>query len=133
MLLTGIGKTINPGEYFSVAQNPPEIWTIGHSTRTAEDFISLLQQQKIEALADVRQFPGSRRYPHFGRDQLETKLKEAGIDYEHLPELGGRRNPAPDSPNSAWRNKAFRGYADYMMTEPFHDGFARLSELAGRK
>lgn len=116
-----------------MTQNPPEIWTIGHSTRTAELFIQLLQEQGIQAIADVRQFPGSRRYPHFGSDQLGKELERTGIAYAHFPELGGRRNPRPDSPNTAWRNKAFRGYADYMMTEPFQKGFQRLNELGARK
>lgn len=109
-----------------------QIWTIGHSTRSAQEFIGLLQEQNIEAIADVRQFPGSRRYPHFGRDQLEKELMGAQIIYLHLPELGGRRTPRSDSPNTAWRNKAFRGYADYMMTEPFRKGVERLAELAHR-
>ena len=110
-----------------------EIWTIGHSTRSAEEFTKLLQEQRIDVVADVRQFPGSRRYPHFGRDQLEQELEKAGIGYEHFPELGGRRNPKPDSPNTAWRNKAFRGYADYMATEPFQQGFEKLRTLAEAK
>jgi uncharacterized protein (DUF488 family) len=110
-----------------------QIWTIGHSTRSAQEFIALLQEQQIKALADVRQFPGSRRYPHFGRDPLEKELLNAGITYDHFPELGGRRNPAPDSPNTAWRNKAFRGYADYMMSEPFQKGIERLTKLAQTK
>jgi uncharacterized protein (DUF488 family) len=127
------GHDYHFGEYCIVAQGPPEIWTIGHSTRSLEEFIGLLQEQQIEGLADVRQFPGSRRYPHFGRDHLEQELKRAGIDYVHYPELGGRRAPRPDSPNNAWRNKAFRGYADYMSTEPFVKGFQKLTELAKTK
>ena len=111
----------------------PEIWTIGHSTRTLDEFLALLQEQKIELIADVRQFPGSRRYPHFGRDQLEASLAQAHISYVHFPELGGRRAPSPDSPNTAWRNQAFRGYADYMQTDAFKEGKERLTEIAKAK
>jgi uncharacterized protein (DUF488 family) len=116
-----------------VTNNSPEIWTIGHSTRSAQEFIELLQEQRIQVVADVRQFPGSRRYPHFGKDQLAKELTGAGIGYQHFPELGGRRNPKPDSPNTAWRNKGFRGYADYMSSEAFQQGFETLSALAQTK
>ena len=110
-----------------------QIWTLGHSTRSIEDFLALLRSQEIAALADVRQFPGSRRYPHFGREQLSDSLARAGIEYVHFSELGGRRKALPDSPNTAWRNEAFRGYADYMMTDAFRAGIQRLLELACRK
>ena len=106
------------------------IWTIGHSTRTLDEFLALLRSADIAALADVRRFPGSRRLPHFGRDGLRESLAEAGILYTHFPELGGRRQARPDSPNTAWRNEAFRGYADYMMTDEFRAGVARLLALA---
>src|SRR5437870_14319 len=86
------------------------IWTIGHSNRSFEDFLALLQANKIQALADVRRFPGSRRYPQFGQEQLSSSLTKSGIDYVHFPELGGRRASQPDSQNTAWRNAAFRGY-----------------------
>ena len=109
------------------------IWTVGHSTRSFDEFLALLREADIEAVADVRRFPGSRRLPHFGKDALSSALEEAGIVYEHFPELGGRRRPRPDSPNTAWRNEAFRGYADYMMTDDFRHGVTRLLELAGRK
>jgi len=75
-------------------------------------------------------YPGSKRYPQFGREALPKSLIEAGIRYEHFPELGGRRKPKPDSRNTAWRNEMFRGYADYMETEAFRKGTARLAELA---
>jgi uncharacterized protein (DUF488 family) len=108
----------------------PEIWTIGHSTRSIEDFLSLLQEYKIQTLADVRHYPGSRRYPHFNKPALKQSLNDANIDYEHLIELGGRRPPRPDSHNLVWRNPSFRGYADYMETQPFKDGIARLEKIA---
>lgn len=106
------------------------VWTIGHSTRTIETFIEALTSHGIQALADVRRFPGSRRYPHFNQTPLAESLAVAGIAYHHLPELGGRREPRPDSPNLAWRNAAFRGYADYMDTDAFRAGIERLLEIA---
>lgn len=111
----------------------PSLWTIGHSTRTIDEFLALLKGAGVEALADVRRFPGSRRLPHFGQDALAGSLADAGIVYEHFPELGGRRRPRPDSPNTAWRDQGFRGYADYMTTDEFRVGVARLLELAGQK
>jgi uncharacterized protein (DUF488 family) len=113
-----------------MAQKALTIWTIGHSTRSAEDFLVLLRTHGIQSLVDVRHYPGSRRYPHFGKEQLAKTLKRAGIEYHHIPELGGRRRPRPDSPNTAWRNEAFRGYADYMETKAFAIGIARLLESA---
>jgi uncharacterized protein (DUF488 family) len=106
------------------------IWTIGHSTRTIDEFISLLKENGTKLVADVRMFPGSKRYPQFGREALAKSLGESGIRYEHFPELGGRRNPKPDSHNTAWRNASFRGYADYMETKQFQKGVKRLLELA---
>jgi len=98
-----------------------------------EEFLELLKASGIRALADVRQFPGSRRFPHFNRDQLPEALAAAGIDYVHFPELGGRRRTRADSPNTAWRNEAFRGYADYMDTAAFQSGIERLLQLAKEK
>jgi len=107
-----------------------EIWTIGHSTRSIEEFIDVLNSFDIRMLADVRSFPGSRRYPHFNKEHLKTSLADAGIEYQHFPELGGRRRPQEDSHNLAWRNESFRGYADYMEAEEFRAGVARLLEVA---
>jgi len=106
------------------------IWTIGHSTRNIEDFISLLEENGIKLLADVRSWPGSKRYPQFNMEALAESLSAHGIRYEHFPELGGRRKPKPDSRNTAWRNASFRGYADYMETEQFDKGVERLLYLA---
>jgi uncharacterized protein (DUF488 family) len=114
-------------------QTLPAVWTIGHSTRSLEEFIELLKSQRIQVLADVRQFPGSRRLPHFNKEALAASLAAADIDYVHFLELGGRRRARPDSPNTAWRNEAFRGYADYMMTDAFRGGIERLLEVAARK
>ena len=106
------------------------IWTIGHSTRKIDTFISLLEENGIKLLVDVRTLPGSKRYPHFNKETLAKSLQEHGIHYEHFAELGGRRKPKPDSRNTAWRNASFRGYADYMETEEFHKGVRRLLDLA---
>ncbi|HET7931634.1 MAG TPA: DUF488 domain-containing protein [Rhodanobacteraceae bacterium] len=112
---------------------PETLWTIGHSTRSLDEFIALLQTNRIEALADVRHFPGSRKYPHFNVEPLQHALRAAAIDYMPFSELGGRRKVQPDSPNTAWRHPAFRGYADYMQTEAFHEGIERLKALATRQ
>lgn len=109
------------------------LWTIGHSTRTLGEFLDLLTVNGIGAVADVRRFPASRKHPHFDQDTLRTSLLRAGVEYVPLPELGGRRQPRPDSHNTFWRNESFRGYADYMETEGFHAGIERLLELAHRR
>jgi uncharacterized protein (DUF488 family) len=108
------------------------IWTIGHSTREIVVFLSLLKENGIQLVADVRMYPGSKRYPQFGREALAMSLSEDRIRYEHFPELGGRRKAKPDSQNTAWRNEMFRGYADYMETEDFRNGIARLVDLANK-
>ena len=113
-----------------MAATPTTIWTIGHSTRSGEDFLSLLRRHGLRTLVDVRRYPASRRYPHFNREQLAATLAGESIAYEWIESLGGRRDPAPDSPNSAWRNAAFRGYADHLASEEFAAGFAALCTLA---
>jgi uncharacterized protein (DUF488 family) len=113
-----------------MATPPLSIWTIGHSTRTIEQFSELLREHQIQVLVDVRHHPGSRRCPHFNKDQLAGSLPETGIRYEHLIQLGGRRRARPDSHNLLWHNASFRGYADYMETAPFKDGIDRLLEIA---
>jgi uncharacterized protein (DUF488 family) len=107
------------------------IWTIGHSNRPLADFLALLAAEQIEAIADVRRFPGSRRYPHFGREALSASLREAGVDYVHFPNLGGRRSNRSDaSQNTAWRVAAFAAFADYMLTDEFAGAFEDLATLA---
>jgi uncharacterized protein (DUF488 family) len=106
------------------------IWTIGHSTRAIDEFISLLKENEIKVLADVRAWPGSRRYPQFNKDSLTESLAAHGTRYEHFPELGGKRKSKPDSRNTAWRNASFRGYADYMETVQFQQGIERLLDVA---
>ena len=103
---------------------------MGHGARLLEEFLALLRAADIEALADVRLAPGSRRHPHFGADSLKVALGEIGIAYLHLPELGGHREPRVDSPHRALRVAAFRGYADHMSSEEFARGYERLTSLA---
>jgi uncharacterized protein (DUF488 family) len=107
-----------------------QVWTIGHSTRSIDEFIEALASQEIKRLIDVRSFPSSKRVPHFNQQDLSESLAAAGIDYLHLLELGGRRRTRKDSPNTAWRNSAFRGYADYMETDAFREGIERLRAAA---
>lgn len=109
------------------------LWTVGHSILEIADFIHSLSGFEIQVLVDVRSFPGSRRYPQFNRENLRSSLAAAGIEYLHLPELGGRRRVRPDSVNVAWRNESFRGYADYMESEGFQGGIAKLLKLAAQK
>lgn len=110
--------------------DPAAIWTIGHSTRTLEEFLGLLGEYRIEAIADVRRFPGSRRHPHFASEALAESLPAHGIAYQWMPKLGGRRKVQPNSPNTAWRNASFQGYADYTATAEFAEGLAELLRLA---
>jgi uncharacterized protein (DUF488 family) len=112
-----------------MVENKLELWTVGHSTRPIEELMAALQSFEIRVLADVRSFPGSRRYPQFNKEQLKVSLTAAGFEYGHFPELGGRRRVRPDSLNMAWRNETFRGYADYMETEDFRLGIKRLLEV----
>jgi uncharacterized protein (DUF488 family) len=106
------------------------IWTVGHSTRSGEEFGQILSAHGIEVLVDVRSFPGSRRYPQFNRVALAESLENIGIKYRHEPRLGGRRTPRADSHNTAWRNASFRAYADHMETDDFRKGVEDLLELA---
>ena len=106
------------------------IWTIVHSTRAIDEFISLLEENEIRMLADVRAWPGSKRYPQFNKEALAESLTAHGIRYEHFPELGGKRKSKADSRNTAWRDASFRGYADYMETEQFQKAIERLLDVA---
>lgn len=109
---------------------PGTVYTIGHSTRALDDFLAILAAHGIRGVADVRRHPGSRRHPHFAGPALAATLRDAGLAYDWLPELGGRRAPRPDSPHTAWRLDAFRGYADHMDTDEFRTGLERLLALA---
>lgn len=108
------------------------LWTVGHSNGPLDSLVARLKRPGIAVVADVRRFPGSRRHPHFSREQLAPALALDGLEYTWLPELGGRRRPRPDSPNTAWRNASFRGYADYMATPAFEAAVERLIDI-GRK
>jgi uncharacterized protein (DUF488 family) len=110
-----------------------QILTIGHSTHELETFLDVLRGRGVEALADVRRYPSSRRMPWFGAAPLAAALGEAGIRYVHLPELGGRRNPLPGSPNGGWRVGQFQGYADHMAGEEFAAGMERLLALTDER
>lgn len=106
------------------------LWTIGHSTRSIDVFLAMLQEAEIAVLADVRRFAGSRRNPQFSRATLPEALRDAGIDYLPMPALGGRRKPDPDSPNTAWRVEAFRAYADHLASAEYsaaRDGLMRIA------
>jgi uncharacterized protein (DUF488 family) len=110
------------------------LWTIGHSNRQLGEFVALLSEENIQAVADVRRFPGSRKCPHFCREALDAHLHEIGLVYRHFPELGGRRsNRVEPSPNTAWRVEAFSAYADYTLSREFGDALERLIEFVQRK
>jgi uncharacterized protein (DUF488 family) len=106
------------------------IWTIGHSTRTLEDFVDMLHSFQIETVVDIRSYPGSRRYPQFNKEALEISMPANGFQYHHLRDLGGRRKVNPGSKNIAWRHEAFRGYADYMETDSFKEAIKKLELIA---
>ena len=109
------------------------VFTIGHSTRPIDEFITLLQSHGVQRVIDVRTVPRSRFNPQFDNSRLPALLHAAGIHYSHAPELGGLRKPRPDSPNVGWRNTSFRGYADHMQTDTFRHGLDRWLEIAARE
>lgn len=110
------------------------IYTIGHSTHSLDQFIALLAQHQIKVLVDIRRFPGSRKYPHFNRDNLAAALTAEGVDYHWLEALGGRRHKRQnESPNPGLQNKSFRNYADYMLTAEFQEGVQQLLDVVGQK
>jgi len=106
------------------------IYTVGHSTRSLEALVALLTAYRVGLVVDVRRYPASRRHPHFAEHPLAAALQAAGIGYRHDPDLGGRRRARRDSPNTAWRSAAFRGYADHMETPAFEQAVARVIALA---
>lgn len=109
------------------------LYTIGHSTRTFEQFLALLKAHDIQMVVDVRTIPKSKRNPQFGQDMLSSALQEAGIGYTHLGNLGGLRHTTKDSLNRGWKNLSFRGYADYMATDAFQEGLRKLKALAEKQ
>jgi uncharacterized protein (DUF488 family) len=112
-------------------QIPETILTIGHSTRSFDEFALTLQDARVELIVDVRRLPGSRRLPQFDAEALEAGLGLRDIDYQWIASLGGRRRPLPDSVNTGWTHSAFRGYADHVYTEEFAEGLTELLVLAG--
>jgi uncharacterized protein (DUF488 family) len=105
-------------------------FTVGHSTHAVDHFVAMLQAHGVEEIVDVRTIAKSRHNPQFGEDQLRASLGQHAIGYVRMPALGGLRRPRPDSPNGAWRNASFRGYADHMQTDGFASGLAELVERA---
>jgi uncharacterized protein (DUF488 family) len=106
------------------------IFTIGHSTRPIDTFLDLLAGHRIERLVDVRKVPQSRHNPQFGQERLAQSLRTAGIQYTHMPGLGGLRRPRPESVHAGWRNTGFRGFADYMQTPAFDASLGECIQLA---
>ena len=123
-------KTAGLGKRMSRAEPSPIVMTIGHSTRTVEEFIDLLQRHAVSRVLDVRTMPRSRHNPQFNRVSLSRSLKKAGLGYVHMPKLGGLRHAQRNSLNVGWHNASFRGYADYMRTGEFEQGLEELVQLA---
>jgi Domain of unknown function DUF488 len=121
------------GDFVQSRSGAPPILTVGHSTRSIDEFVELLRRHGIERLVDIRTIPRSRRNPQFNSDALAKSLQRAGMDYAHIKELGGLRHAHKDSINTGWRNASFRGYADYMQTEEFERAVGDLLRLCGEK
>lgn len=109
------------------------VWTIGHSTRSLEELVGILHSFQIKIVADIRSFPGSRKFPQFNKENLEISLPENGIKYIPVKKLGGRRKTNRDSKNTTWRHLAFRSYADYMETDDFKEGIIELEKIAKKE
>jgi uncharacterized protein (DUF488 family) len=120
-----------------VKSKPPQksfvVFTVGHSTRPLEDLLALLRAHGVRLLVDVRTVPRSRHNPQFNRESLQAAMRRARIGYRHMKGLGGLRHARKDSPNGAWRNASFRGFADYMQTDEFAENLERLIELARKR
>jgi uncharacterized protein (DUF488 family) len=127
-LASGYAEADLPAEWVNIGG--VQLFGIGHSTHPLEEFVRLLASHGIEQVADIRTVPRSRKWPHFGTDQLSAALPPHGSAYTHLPSLGGWRRPVEDSPNGGWRNSSFQGYADYALTDAFEAGLAELVSLA---
>lgn len=111
----------------------PRIFTIGHSNRSIGEFIEILNSYRLRLVVDVRTIPKSRHNPQFGQGRLKAALARRGIEYQHMPGLGGLRRAKKDSKNDAWRNPSFRGYADYMQTDEFQKNLKSLISKSKRK
>jgi uncharacterized protein (DUF488 family) len=130
-------ELVDPREHTEAARKTDDaagiLYTIGHSTRTTRELVELLRAHGVEQVLDVRTIPKSRYNPQFNRPALSRSLHAVNIGYRHVKALGGLRHPRSDSINLGWRNASFRGFADYMQTEDFVVGLARLEELAARR
>jgi len=128
-------KTIVNGAEKNTVKEKPSLllMTIGHSTRTIDEFIGLLQAHAASQVVDVRTIPRSRHNPQFNKDSLPGSLKKVGLGYVHMPGLGGLRHAKHDSINMGWRNASFRGYADYMQTPEFAQALEELIKLAKQR
>jgi uncharacterized protein (DUF488 family) len=129
----GAAKSKTAGKGRTKPDASPLVMTIGHSTRTLEEFIHILQAHGVTWVADVRTVPRSQHNPQFNKASLPRSLKKAGLGYIHMPGLGGLRHAKRDSPNVGWRNESFRGYADYMQTPEFAESLAELIRLANQE
>ncbi len=123
---------MNASTKTGVLKSPPIVLTIGHSTRTLDEFIHLLQAHAVSRVVDVRTIPRSRHNPQFNKTSLPQALERVGVGYIHLPGLGGLRHAKADSLNMGWRNASFRGYADYMQTPEFEKSLKELIQLANQ-
>jgi len=123
-------RVVGPPRKATISGEQSRLWTVGHSTHSLEGFVRLLQAQQIALLCDVRTVPKSRRHPHFWGEALSESLPEQEVAYRHLAGLGGWRRSQADSPNGAWRNDSFRGYADYALTGEFSTAVGELCGLA---
>jgi uncharacterized protein (DUF488 family) len=123
-------STSLPARLASLVVSGATIYTIGHSTRSADGFVALLTDAGVTLVSDVRAFPSSRRHPQFNRGALAAWLGTAGIGYRHMPGLGGRRAPTPRSPNGGWQESGFQGYADHMRSDDFRRALAELEAAA---
>jgi len=130
---TGNKKKDHLSKEAEEAERPPLVLTIGHSTRSLDDFVDLLKTHGVEKVIDVRTVPRSRHNPQFNLDTLPETLKSARIGYKQMSGLGGLRHPLCDSPNTGWRNSSFRGFADYMQTEEFEKNLEKLIDFGSRK
>lgn len=130
----GLGVSVDADKIVPPWRRPKRrLWTIGHSTRTIDEFVELLQAHGIRQLVDVRTIPRSRHNPQFNERVIAASLQPAGVDYVRLADLGGLRHSTPDSKNLGWHNRSFRGFADYMGTPEFAKGLNALEKIARKK
>lgn len=116
-----------------MSKRAPFVFTIGHSTRTLDELVQMLRAHGVKRVVDVRTMPRSRHNPQFNREALSKALHNRRLNYRHMKGLGGLRRARRDSINAGWRNASFRGYADYMQTEPFRQALEQLIGLAQQK